>query len=50
MYHYTNPTSYRTPIAYFLAKTHKIDFETNLKLRPIISSYNSYSYNLSKYS
>ena len=43
------PSGYRSPIAYFLPKTHKPDFKTNLKFRPIISSYDSFSYNLSKF-
>ena len=42
------PKNFRTPIAYFFAKTHKADFDTNLKFRPIISSYNSYSFELAK--
>ena len=44
----SEPTTFRTPVAYFLPKTHKSDFAQNLKYRPIISSYNSYSSNLSK--
>ena len=43
------PKNFRTPVAYFLPKTHKIDYKTNLKYRPIISAYNSYSYTLSKF-
>ena len=30
------------------AKTHKIDFSTNLKFRPIYSSYDSFSFKLAK--
>ena len=37
-YKLVTPEKVRTPIAYFLAKTHKIDYSTNLKFRPIISS------------
>ena len=48
-YKYIYPKTYRTPVAYFLPKTHKSDFKENLKVRPIISSYNSYCYNLAKY-
>ena len=36
----SEPTTFRTPVAYFLPKTHKSDFAQNLKYRPIISSYN----------
>ena len=43
------PHTYRTPTLYFLPKTHKQDFENNLKYRPITSSYNAYWYNLSKF-
>ena len=43
------PQNYRTPIAYFLPKTHKPDFMTNCKFRPIISCFNSYFSNLAKY-
>ena len=32
----------RTPTIYVLPKTHKNDFENNLKFRPIISTYNSF--------
>ena len=47
-YKLVTPENFRTPIAYFLAKTHKADFETNLKFRPIISSYDSFSFKLAK--
>ena len=43
-----SPENFITPIAYFLAKTHKNDYNTNLKFRPIISSYNSYAFDLAK--
>jgi hypothetical protein len=38
--------TYRTPIIYFLPKIHKLDYETNLKFRPIVSTFNSYCSNL----
>ena len=41
----TPMTLFRTPEAYFLIKVHK----QNQAARPIISSYNSYSYNTTKY-
>ena len=47
-YKLVTPDNFRTPIAYFLAKTHKFDFSTNLKFRPIISSYDSFSFKLAK--
>ena len=47
-YKLVSPENFRTPIAYFLAKTHKNDYDTNLKFRPIISSYNSYAFGLAK--
>ena len=47
-YKLVTPENFRTPIAYFLAKTHKIDFSTNLKFRPIISLYDSFSFKLAK--
>ena len=37
-YDLMTPSGYRSPIAYVLPKTHKPDFKTNLKFRPIISS------------
>ena len=40
--------TFRNPITYFLPKTHRPDFLTNLKFRPIITSYCSFSSNLSK--
>ena len=49
LYNIIYPKTSRTPIAYFLPKTHKADYDINLKFRPIISSYNSYCYKLSKY-
>ena len=32
----------------YFAKIHKNDYNTNLKFRPIISSYNSYAFDLAK--
>ena len=46
-YKLLTPENFRTPIAYFLAKT-KIDFSTNLKFRPITSSYDSFLFKLAK--
>ena len=43
------PKTVRTPIMYILVKTHKPDFKTNTKIRPIISAYDSYCENLAKF-
>ena len=39
----------RDPVAYFLPKIHKPDAATNLKVRPIVSTYGCYNYKMSKY-
>ncbi len=42
-------TGHRTPFAFFLPKIHKPKPFYNLKLRPIVSSVESFNYNLAKY-
>ena len=49
VYKLVYPKTFRTPAAYFLPKTHKKDYEKNLKFRPIISSFDSYNFKLAKY-
>ena len=43
------PSGNRMPIVYFLPKIHKKRSFYDLKLRPIVSFYYSFSYNLSRY-
>ena len=47
-YKLVTPENFRTPYAYFLAKTHKFDFSTNLKFDQIIYSYYTFSFKSAK--